>query len=421
MRNAGGGVWLHRAAAAALVLGVGVFSYVRAAQGQWDFSHFYHDALTAWRFRGLDDVIDPTGRDEGRRLPFYLPAVPALLAPLGGLSLRWAALAWAGMQAGSLAAALYLLRKRWVADCRALTWVVVLALPAIYEAAKFNQLSFPILALALVAFDAFERRRTAVGAAALGLAVVLKLLPGLLVIWLALKRKWAAAAATLAAATVLAVVPPLVVFGPQRAVEYHLQWWDFNVHGDAARGLLNVGRREHFTDHRNQSITQVLSRWTWPGHPYPMPIHPLVLDESTVVVAGGVVATLILLALLATTARPWPRLAEERRAAEWAVYCIAMLALSPLVRQYYLVWALPALASLIGIASGRGPTRRRFAAGTGLLVWALGMAAWMSPIEAWGRMARLGGAHLIMLFVIGGLLLAATTTRRNQRGRTDAQ
>lgn len=401
-------------AGAALLIAVGTMSFVRASRNEWDFSHFYHDARDVWEHGALHPFIDPAGGDAGRRLPFYLPAVPALLAPLTAFGRSPAAVFWAALQVVSLGYCLVALRRRWTSSSGAFWLAICLALPALYEAAKFNQLSFPVLALILAAFEAFERRRPVGGALALGLAIMLKLLPVIFVVWLCLKRRWSAAFLTLAAAALYASVPALIAFGPTQTATHYSEWWSFNVGGDSARGLLGATRREHFVDHRNQSITQVLLRWTSPEHPFRTGWQPVQLASATTIGIARCLAAALFVALLWLTRRAARTLPAETLRSEWAVYAIAMLALAPLVRQYYLVWALP---GLVRLASGAEARRGRLAV-AGLAIWTLGMLAWVSPVEAWGEAARQGGVHLAVLLAIGAVLLlgGASQGRRDDRG-----
>ena len=159
---------------------------------------------------------------------------------------------------------------------------------------------------------------------------------------------------------------------------------------------------EHFINHRNQSITQVLARWTWPGHRFAAPRQPLNLEPQTCQRLAYSVATALAVLLVWVTRRQWARLAPERRRAELGVYALGMLVFSPLLRQYYLVWAVPALVLLAQLALNPDASRARRAARFGVGVWAVGMVAWIEPLP------RLLGAHLVMLLVMGVLLLWAT-------------
>ena len=454
-----------------LLAGVGYLSFERGSRGQFDFRHFYLDARYVWEHAELNPHLDEqVPPDERRQLPFYLPAVPLALAPITAFGRTPAAIVWSLAQMAALALSLSILWRWWVCssplkkgtgsepnplgngenalprgartlfqrtdrDCDvpdssvwavrlpqepvayarrlprpaatgAFAVAVLLAVPAFLEAGKFNQLSYFVLALVLAAVTALERERPKLAGALFGVAAVLKLLPGIFLIWLLLKRRWSAAIALVVVALVFALVPPLSVFGPQRTAEYHRQWWLYNVQGEAAQGLLSADLAEHFIDRRNQSIAQVLARLTWPAHPYAAPGQPVHLDPQTCARLAYGITAVLLLALLWVTRRPWHQLSPHRRHAEAAVYAIGMLVFSPLLRQYYLVWAVPALVLLARIAVDNtamsSGVRSQRLGQVGLVVWAAGMVVW-----AW-RIARVLGAHLLMLITIGVLLLWAT-------------
>jgi hypothetical protein len=75
-----------------------------------------------------------------------------------------------------------------------------------------------------------------------------------------------------------------------------------------------------------------------------------------------------------------------------------MLVFSPLLRQYYLVWALPALVLCVRAAVGIARVART-AGRIGVAVWLAGMVAWLWPEP------RSYGAHLVMLIVLATLVL----------------
>ncbi len=397
---------------AALLMMTVVVSAARGLEFSYDFHHFYRDAEYVWNHAALNPDLsnpDPLLR---RQLPFYLPAVPLALSPLGGLGRVAAAMVWTLMQAGSLACVLILLRRRALSllpegapEARRaqlaalLAWL--LAVPGVYEAARFNQLSIPLLAVLLLAERALHRGRGLQAGLLFAGGAVLKLLPALFVFWLLLKRQARAGLAFLVGAIVLAVLPSLLCFGPERTWSYHREWFEYNVRGAAGGGMTDPGLREHFIDHRNQSLPAVVSRLCWPEHPHPSPIQIASLSLEQCRLVATVLALMLGAALLAATHRPLQGLGDRRAHAEFSTYLLALLALSPLVRQYYLVWALPALQLLAVVALEPGRSRARACARAGLAVWLLGMMLWVVP------QARLLGAHLLMLIALGGLLLAA--------------
>lgn len=358
---------------AAVVVGAAVASYDRAARGAFDFHHFYLDARYVFEHAALNPDLDGPDAALRRQLPFYLPTVPVLLAPLTAGGPRMAAALWAVLEAGSLAVALWTLR-RWVVRPWPLLVAVALALPALYEAAKFNQLTFPVLALAVVAADGLARGRKVRAGGLFAAAAMLKLLPALLLVWLLVQRRLRAAAAFAGVAALLIVVPPFVVLGPAASWREHVAWWEYNMRGASARGLVDPALREHFIDHRNQSIPAVVARLGWRDHPYRAAWRPAELDLATCTwIARAVALGLLALLVLATHAgRTAPTLAPPgvdvwTHARAWAsVYLLAMLILAPLVRQYYLAWALPALVLLAAHALERRRAAGRTAARVGV-------------------------------------------------------
>ena len=402
--------WI-RAGVAALCLAYAVVALTQAAKLDFDFEHFYLDAAYVWHHGDLPPLEGPSAR----RLPFYLPGVSLLLAPLAAAGPGVAAGLWTLAQAAALAYCLFTFAAWSDRDGRRLfsTAAVALAgalsLPALYEAARFNQLSVPVLAMILAGVVAIRRGQAVAGGAWLGAATFLKLLPGLFFVWLLLKRQWRAALALLLAVTTLDLTPSLIVLGPQGALERHRQWFSHNLRGAPAGGMTDPKLREHFIDHRNQSLGAVVARLAWREHPHrvAVPLADWPLGACRIVaacIAGGVLATLCF-----ATRRPLARLSELEIFRELSLYALAMIVLSPLLRQYYLVWAAPALLTLAAAVM-----RRSVLAGAALLVWVAGMLAWMWPA------ARLYGATLLTLLMIGAALLCLGRRRRSSTGDVPA-
>lgn len=394
---------------------VGVVSFVQAAKLDYDFHHFYLDAAYVWEHGALNPNLDAGDARSRRQLPFYLPVVPLLLAPLAAGGPLVAAGIWAALQAGALAYVLQSLRRG--AGERAggarggstAMLAALLAAPAIYEAARFNQLSLPVLAAVLGAGAALERGRAGRAGAILGLAASIKLLPAIFLPWLAVTRRWRSMAVALIAAAVINIVPTLLVFGPRLTAEYYAQWWQRNALGPPARGMTDAALREHFIDHRNQSIPAVLARVFVADHPYRTAWQPITLSAQSVLRLAYVLCAGLLVGALIATRDASPRspkgaiagASAARLRAQVAILLLAMLVLSPLVRTYYLVFALPALACLVDAARGAGRVSGRLAGMLGVAIWLAGMAGWMSDA------ARLFGVHLWMLLLLGAALVAA--------------
>ena len=405
---------LSKAGVVLLLVVVGTVSFAQAVKFDFDFHHFYLDAEYVWQHGQLNPDLDNSERMHRRQLPFYLPTVSVLLAPLAGGGRHTAAIIWA---LGQIAALLVCIRilTRWcrVADSRVPSWAplltaTLLALPALYEAARFNQISFLVLALVLAGGSAIERRVPIRAGVWLGLATVFKLLPGLFVIWLVIKRQWTALGAMAVTVLIIAAVPPLIAFGPRDTLAYHRQWWNYNIHGSAARGMVDTEARSHFIDHRNQSIPAVMARLFWPEHPRRFAWQPITLTEQncrrlSLALTLGLLVVLVWLTRSARITRaeddlPSNPAGEEMRSGT-AIYLIAMLVLSPLLRTYYLIWAWPGLVLIARQSLDERHHRAQRLGQIGLLVWTVGMLAWLSDA------ARAGGAHLIMLIALAAILI----------------
>lgn len=401
--------------------GVAVVSFKQAAKLDYDFHHFYRDAAYVWQHGQLNPDLDNPDRSQRRQLPFYLPVVALLLSPLTAGGSIPAALVWTLGHLISLAYCFKVL-AHWsrsegsrAPPLAAISIATAVALPVMYETARFNQVSFFVLALVLASVAALEQHKPLRAGVWLGLATVLKLLPAVFGLWLLLKRQWAALAALLVTVLLVTLLPPLLVFGPRDTAQYHRQWWHYNVYGPAARGMVDTSLRSHFLDHRNQSIPAVVGRLCWPEHPRPAALQPLALSEPACQhLAQGLMIALAI-ALLWQTRRPvpfgWQRhpasastsTIEPRDLWRWeaAAYLVAMLVFSPLLRTYYLVWALPGLVLLARWALDDRGRRLQRLGQIGIILWVAGKLAWMSDA------ARSCGVHLIMLIALGGILLQA--------------
>ena len=407
----------RRSAIPILMLGfVAVVSLARGLRFEFDFHHFYLDARYVWQHAALNPderSDDPMAR---RQLPFYLPSVSVLLAPLAAGGPTIAAILWTTLQVLSLVVAIVLL-ARWPTNGRASTTIsaaLLLASPALFEAAKFNQLTIPILALVLAGQRAVERAHPCRAGVWLAVAALFKLLPGVFLLWLVRQHRWMASASMLIALALLTILPALLLFGFPQALADHEQWWTHNVNGSAARGLTDPTLRAHFTDHRNQSFAAVLARCCWPEHPHPAPVRlgSLSLAACTRVAQLTTGAFLLLALWLARRTASASRRAgnsgdTRRLRIDFATLLLVMLIVSPLIRTYYLLWALPALVLLCDAARCTATKRLGYA---GITIWLLGMLAWMSVT------ARTYGVHpwmlLGMVIVLWGMRRAADASSK---------
>lgn len=396
-----------RIAAAITMLSVASISLVRGLQLRYDFEHFYLDARHAWEHGAVNQAYEADDEAGRPHLPFYLPCVPLLLAPLTAGGVAPAAVGWTALQFLSLAICLRL-GWRWLRgeagdatddDARRAILLLVLTAPAIYEAARFNQLSFPLLAMVWLGIDAAGNRKQTGAGIWLGLAAVLKLLPGVFVLWLVAKRAWRSLAVFCVVFAVLAAAPCLIALGPSAAWRAHANWAAYNFGGAAGAGMTDARLRDHFIDHRNESVTAVVARLTWADHPHATQWRPLSLSQTTARRLGQGIAVLLAVGLLAAVWLAGRNVDRVRRLAEAATFALAMLIFSPLLRTYYLVWTGPALALAGFWLAPRASRSERLRGGGVLVFWLSGMIGWLMED------ARLIGVHLWMLIAIGVLLL----------------
>ncbi|RMF72459.1 MAG: DUF2029 domain-containing protein [Planctomycetota bacterium] len=385
--------WAAPVAAICLVAGV---SLSRGLRFEFDFHHFYRDARYVWEHAALNPDLDGPDPLARRQLPFYLPTVSVLLAPMTAAGRIPAAILWTIMQVASLVVVLAGLKRRRAGSTQAGSVALLLAAPALFEAAKFNQLTLPILAMATLALRALERSQPVRAGFWLALAAVVKLLPAVFLLWLVRQGRFKAGAAMTAWAALLALVPPLLVLGPAETLAAHRQWWSYNAGGAAASGLNDPTLRAHFNDHRNQSLAAVLGRCCWREHPHPAPLRFADLSPQTCARVAQLVTGALLVAALYLM-RPIREGVPDESVVlrcDVALSLLLMLIVAPLLRTYYLLWALPAIVLFCESAARRERIGR-----AGAIVWLAGMAAWLSDT------ARTYGVHLTMLICMAGLLL----------------
>ena len=244
----------------------------------------------------------------------------------------------------------------------------------------------------------------------LAIAAVLKLLPALLFVWLVLKRQWRAAGAFVIACGVLAILPCLLGFGPSATWDYHRQWFQHNVAGAPLRGMTDGDLRHHFIDHRNQSLSAVVARLSDPDHRYQVPYQPLRLEAGTARALARAGWLMLAGGLIWVTRRPLTRDGSKGAPAQFdaGLYLLGLLVLSPLLRTYYLVWAIPALTLLTRTALRSTSGFGRLPARIAIAIWIAGMVGWTSET------ARSYGVHLWMLIAIAVLLVIVQRERQRE-------
>ena len=258
--------------------------------------------------------------------------------------------------------------------------------------------------------------RERIGAALIGLGIVLKITPALFVLLFLWKRQWRLAAYTVLA-TVLWVILPLLYMGPMSWWDHHLEWTN-----NAVLSVLDrqrEGRQENELQKANLSLRHTMLRYlvTYPKTHRLRQVdraYTPVLDLPPPV--ANAIVGLVALGLLVLFARSSTRVFQGPGDPSWARDCAAtlMLALflSPITWDQHLVWMIPAAVVVVAAAARLSGTLGR----TGYAMLAVymiltivlnyeivGKANW----EALKSFHHLGIAMLILY----GLLLYRHSTR----------
>jgi hypothetical protein len=339
---------------------------------------------------------------------FSLLCVPlALLTRLDA----WAArAAWLALNMVALAASLALVLRRVARGPRdqhpeapvpalsSFAALAVLVLTSRYVVSNFEhlQVNTLIFLLALGGMALLARGRRFSGALALGAAGALKVMPALLVFYLAWRRRWRDAAWTAAAGIALTLLPALA-YGPSRTVALFRGWLA------ALDAGWNVGKM-------NLSVFAMWDRVV--GHGL-VPFAVAGFDDLAK--SGDPLVTLLLgLSLAATLALAWLAFrtgdADDPRAelAEWSVvFLVASLFGTVAWKAYLVVLLLPnTLLVAVWRDPAAAPALRTVARRTVWWAFALGV---LTTDGLWGRAigARLEMGSVITaaaLVMLGGLL-----------------
>jgi alpha-1,2-mannosyltransferase len=164
--------------------------------------------------------------------PFALLLVlPAAL--LADWSLVLAKASWGALGMAALAWSVYETGRRW--GWRPALAALGIVLFPVHN--NFHHLNIETVLLALLVATAGDLAdgRPARAGVWVGLATALKLFPGLLLPWFALRRQWKALGAGVAVAAAATVVP-LLSYGPRGALEALRNWLALTLHGQNFQG-----------------------------------------------------------------------------------------------------------------------------------------------------------------------------------------
>ncbi len=391
-----------------------------ASSGEPDFEYFYKAGWWVLHRGVFDPGFDVTSDGLERRgtIEWYLPAVSRFFAPLALFSPTTAGLIWLTANCVAMLAIVRLL-GRYVMGLPPADWPVTQLIPFILLASawiwefRLNQIDTLTLLLLVAAFVHWQDGKRDVAGLWLGLATMLKLTPGLVIIWFVLKRAYRTAGVALLTIVIVGPVGDAIAFGPSAAWSANTAWLARTVDG-SHRALITEQRE---LDWRNQASGAVLARWlhpvsystswhndprlVWSNDPVERTLNVAHLPLPAIAALHTAAALALLAVLVWIARRPARRCSTWRLRFEWALFVLAMLWLMPVMRRYHFVFAMPAITLLAaGLHYHRGRIGWSVVAGLSLLIL-LGTQVLIvltsikpSPIEA-------AGAPLMATIIVG--------------------
>ncbi|TWT43964.1 alpha-(1-2)-phosphatidylinositol mannoside mannosyltransferase [Phycisphaerae bacterium RAS1] len=388
----------------AAVYAVGLAGYAALrAESSTDFRDFWQ---TARHFRETGQITDELGVHN------YLPFFVIFMMPWSFLPLQAAitlfTLASLGLFVATILLSETLLSGGLPPRPRAATWLaVVLAFPYVHSCGVLGAMGLLLLFLTVSTWFLVERRQEWAAGVPLGLAIIIKLLPGVLLIFFLLRQRWRVAATAVATAVVLGGGLPAASLGFERAAQAHREFYERAVVGHSAKTTITA-EKPRKAKYSNNALPIVLRRLLSPtdGDPKegrsPLLVNIADLPLDAIWWVFVAVSGAMLLAGGAATVRdglrspPGGAVELERERLQFGLWCAAMLLFSPLVWTHYLpllYWPLAVLADRLERVRR---ARRRFCriALAALVGWGC-----CAILLAWPA-ARAAGAQLLGVFLV---------------------
>ncbi len=377
------------------------------APSSTDFRDFWNNAV---HFRATGAIAADRGVHN------YLPFFTIFMAPWGFLPLRVAAVLFVLFSLALFALTVCLVEVLLHDGAGrtprpALLVALGLALPYVYACAVVGNLGLLLLFLVVATWFLAERGHEWEAGLALGLATVIKLLPGVLIVFFLLKRRWRLAAAAAAVTLVLGLGLPLATLGWRRTLAEHEGFYRRAVEQHSAYQTITSDKPIK-ANYGNNALPIVLRRLLSPvnagGESQP-PLLVNVTDLPGPTIFGIYAALVVVLVGLSVVCtfrvrRRWldatPGEMDLLRA-QFSVWCCLMLLASPLVWTHYLPLAYWPLAVVADRAERtmRSAGRRPWVCLVTLLIWlvAAGLLAWPAARAAGAPLAGILGLWLALI------------------------
>lgn len=264
------------------------------------------------------------------KLPPFPGAIGLYLlkVAMAGLSIYWAI----GLATG----------RRGTLPAAATGLILLLCARPIMSDLQHGNINILILFLVMAALRLFSRDRTFLCGMLIGLAVVIKVTPGLFLPYFLYKRQWRTLVGA-ALGGVLALVIPAMVLGWQHNIDMHVAWFDQMIRPYALEGKIE------YTDHINQSLPGVFFRFVTEspgvnqsselGYAY-INVLSLDVDTAKLILRGMLLAMLAWMAIVCRS--PTGDRRDWRLACEFSLIVIGMLLFSERSwKHHYVTMTLP--------------------------------------------------------------------------------
>lgn len=319
---------------------------------------------------------------------------------MAALAVRWAILLAIGSPARAPPA--------W-----AIALVVVLTARPIISDIQHGNINLLVLFLVMAGLWLFARERPMWGGILIGIATVVKVTPGLLILYFLWKREWRVVMGCVIGMAA-AVALPAVILGSRANYDMHFSWFEAMILPFVSSG------GTHYTVHINQSLPGLFLRLTTESQGVKVgdgdemiPINFLSLDVSTALTMVKVMLLGVVAWLAFVCRTRGPRRDDWRLACEWGLILIGMLIISERTwKHHYVTIVLPVACVVMHLAMRAPPCAlRRY-----LIVTLVGFFALtvLTSGELIGWIYE-GVAHKFVegmgsFFVAGVLLFAALST-----------
>jgi len=398
-------IWFQRLGLVVLIILLVVLARA-AATGPIDFAVYHRAARQViaghYEFYPVEAYGGTPGPSQGFR---YVPAIAFLFLPLGWLPLESAALAFFALK---LAAVWYVgatvARRAGLSEGGRQVCLIAFLLVGGYiaEELRFGNVHFLVVTLMVFAYDRAEAGSVLLPAAALAVAIAIKITPVALLAYFAVRRRGAVCLATAAILAFLIVAPAAVMGSAANARELR---------------AYATYAAEKVDEEDNYALRGVLVRYLTPGHADVSHVEASIADLPMTVVNGIWLIGLVGLGLAAVAA-VWREDDDPLvRLLEFSIVLTGTVLASPHTqRRYFVTLYVPAVALVALLAARPSPSDKRSIL---IALLAIALPATILPLVFGGRRLALlyeaGSPYFFSTLLLFSVLVMMTVRRKAVR------